>query len=486
MPPAPRRASSICCSSPRPPLLPLLATLSLLLVLAVSLSLLSLTLSASLVGLGADVDDAPPPSPHAGGSSVERFVGRLRRQLTGGPGGALLRRRAPAQVEPSASPPNSPSSPSSCDPHGDNAGAPVDPHPITLVYTACGNPNEVEEDHFGLVSLKSLLMAKDQRGVGNAGRGPRRYAVHVLTNVGESELLNSTHVNHDVWRAIQRDPSVTIRVHNIDLLDEATRQAGVGEPSGVPQTMFKNCAASRLKLPFLLARAGVKRAIYMDWDTISLCDLSTLWDEFGRFSDSAFMGFAPADPTGASELDHYRMWDLPRHPVYGSVNSGVMLLDVEKVMTRLGGAAEPGTRRNRTRAADAPPAPSPGPPPSPTDPLRRTYWSELSAIIAEKVPNVSTASFWDLTNAFPLGDQDVLNELFERQPGWLHPLPERYNHCLDIDTEVMPCVLHYCGNKLMPTQRGERTLPIEHPWKASYMFVKNWPLVPFAEPPGPT
>ena len=40
----------------------------------------------------------------------------------------------------------------------------------------------------------------------------------------------------------------------------------------------------------------------------------------------------------------------------------------------------------------------------------------------------------------------------------------------------MPCVLHFCGAKLLPTGIGERSLPCENAWKASHMFVKNWQL----------
>ena len=40
----------------------------------------------------------------------------------------------------------------------------------------------------------------------------------------------------------------------------------------------------------------------------------------------------------------------------------------------------------------------------------------------------------------------------------------------------MPCVLHYCGAKLLPTGVGERSLPCENAWRASHMFVKHWQL----------
>jgi hypothetical protein len=93
-------------------------------------------------------------------------------------------------------------------------------------------------------------------------------------------------------------------------------------------------------------------------------------------------------------------------------------------------------------------------------------------------------AYWKLTEAFPLGDQDVLNVLFSVRPEWLHALPPRFNHCLDLDTAgAMPCILHFCGNKLMPTAVGQKTLPPSHPWKAAYLFTRYWPLVSPTQPP---
>lgn len=342
---------------------------------------------------------------------------------------------------------------------GDGAANPSrkpadDTDPIVIVYTACGNPNEIEDDHHGLISLKSLLMAKSQRPAGSS----RRYDVHVMSNVGDEELFNTTQVNYDVWRAVQADPWVDVTVHHIEDIEAAAASAGITNHKLVPQTFFKNCAASRLKLPFLLHQLAISKAIYIDWDTVTLCDLTRLWDEFKAFPTEAFMGFAQSDPTQQSELDHYRVWDQPRHPVHGSINSGVMLLHATRAISN-----------------------------------KDLYWSTVMQVMGQRV-DLATADYWALTKAFPLGDQDVINMMMAVQPKWMHLLPWQYNYCLEYDRQwplphksgeiQMPCILHFCGNKLQPVNAGEATQPITNPWKAAYSFIRHWNLVPHERPPG--
>ncbi len=85
---------------------------------------------------------------------------------------------------------------------------------------------------------------------------------------------------------------------------------------------------------------------------------------------------------------------MPRHPSLGAINSGLMLMDIGKLAARRGaGALE--------------------------------FWSAVSAVIPAKVNVTGTPQdYWDLTRAFVLGDQDILNALFAA-PGastsWGHP-----------------------------------------------------------------
>ena len=319
-----------------------------------------------------------------------------------------------------------------------------DPNPIHIVQTLCGYPVEHERDKHGLLTLKSLLMAKQN----SAGQG-RHYVIHLVSDVPPAALFNTTRLNWEVYRALRREEAagrVTLRVYHTRELDAAVALAtpGEGDPNlAVPNYIFKNCAAARLKLPFLLGGA-VERVLYLDWDTVVVCDLTLLWDEaWPAFAPGQVLGFARADPSNASARDESRNQGLPRHPTLGAINSGVMLMHVGRL--HAGGA--------RTGALQ--------------------FWRALGAIIRAKVNLTGgEADFWELQRAFTLGDQDILNALFAApspaepwgRPEWLHVLPFQYNHCVDPPFpealrregraalpgyEVRaPCVIHFCGNRL--------------------------------------
>ena len=39
-----------------------------------------------------------------------------------------------------------------------------------------------------------------------------------------------------------------------------------------------------------------------------------------------------------------------------------------------------------------------------------------------------------------------------------------------------PCIIHYCGNRLMSNDAGKEFLPVTDFVQASFMWVKHWPL----------
>jgi hypothetical protein len=250
----------------------------------------------------------------------------------------------------------------------------------------------------------------------------------------------------------------------------------------VPHHIFKNCAASRLKLPFLLG-ARVERLLYLDWDSVAMCDLTRLWDtQWARFAHDApdaVLGFAPADPSGVSERDTYRVWDQPRHPTLGSINSGMMLMHVARLAARDFAGA-------------------------------RAFWAACAGILRSRA-NITGGpqDYWALTRAFPLGDQDLLNALFAARtreaphghPEWLLVAPFEYNVCIDppwledlADVQhtpvpayhgpPRPCVIHYCGNRIMTNEKGQEFLPVTDAVQASFMYVKYWQLERRDAPPG--
>jgi lipopolysaccharide biosynthesis glycosyltransferase len=349
------------------------------------------------------------------------------------------------------------------------------------VFTLCGNPNEVEKDHYGLLSIKSLLMAKEN----TAGSG-RHYIFHILHNIDDEELFNTTKLNWEVYRALQREVGaglVTYHTYHIRELDEATGVAlGGSDPNlAVPHHIFKNCAATRIKLPFLLG-GKVDRVLYLDWDTVVTCDLTRLWDHWGGFNAAQLLGMASADPSGVSDRDVYRMWNMPRHPTFGAVNSGVMMMHIGRMH-------EEGRRGKALE-----------------------FWHAISAIIRSKVNVTGTPQdYWDLTRAFVLGDQDILNALFAPRgvnaswghPEWLYLIPPQYNFCIDppfpeeinawdVDRKPLksykrrpaPCIHHFCGNRLMSNDRDKEWLDVKDPHQGLFMYIKHWKLEKHEPPPG--
>jgi hypothetical protein len=310
-----------------------------------------------------------------------------------------------------------------------------------VVYVACSYPDAGDPEYWGLLSLKSLLLSRSQTAAAR-----RRYDFHVVTNIGEGEFFNTSKVNYDVQRLVARDPLLRLTLHHVSAVDGAVAATDAALPraAGVGSTIFKSCAAARLKFPFYFSGAGggptLARAIYLDWDTVVLCDLTELWGVFDAWGGSAVVGMALNDPSGVSSKDTYR--DTPtKRPAAGGVSSGVMLWRFDRLHDHGG------------------------------EPLRR-YWRALVGVV-ERAVNFSApafapdaaadAPFWELTRAFPLGDQDILNAMFAgtAPAGWLAaPLPPRFNWCL-VDAAppaaldaagwarpLGPCVVHFCGARL--------------------------------------
>lgn len=396
------------------------------------------------------------------GSYGAAFLGRMVKRLEGGVavgeggGGGSLRAAPAAPLR----------------------GTLGDPDPIHIAWTLCGDPNEVEKDHYGLLGVKSLLMSK-----AHSPGAERHYVFHFVVNIPEGQLFNTTRLNWEVYRALRREVAagrVTFHIYHISELDRAVQAVlGPTNPNrAIPHHFFKNCAASRLKLPFLLG-GKVDRILYIDWDAVTLCDLTRLWAHWDSLRDTpnAVVGFALNDPSGVSDRDAYRMYNRPRHAELGSINSGVMMLHIGRLHAR---------QRAGTIA----------------------YWDALRGIIASRV-NVTgktEVDYWTLTKAFPYGDQDVFNALFAAptaeapwgHPEWLFVLPEQYNVCIDPPfledmaghTTVRasfarppPCVVHYCGNRLHSND-GSDMLDVRDPTQATWVYFRHWQLEKPEEPPG--
>ena len=346
---------------------------------------------------------------------------------------------------------------------------------------ACGYPDATDLESFGLLSIKSLLMAR-----AHTAAARRRYAFHVVTSASDSDFFNSSKLNFDVARMIAADPLLALHVHPVGAVDAAVAAWDPALPLAreLGPTVFKTCAAARLKFPFffhaLPPAARPSRLLYLDWDTVVQCDLTALWDGMGGWAPEAVLGMALNDPTGLSSKDTYRA--TAARPAAGGVSSGVLLFRLDRLWAR-GGA------------------------------LMVDYWRALAAVVAERVDVANSpafaqgakpdAGFWALTEAFPLGDQDMLNALLARDgplAGWLQVLPDIYNWCLaDLvppraadaagwaRPAAPPCVVHFCGGRLEPTstmvEEGDRGGAQHEAARHLYAYYRDVVTVDAMRPP---
>lgn len=318
--------------------------------------------------------------------------------------------------------------------------------PIHVAIAACGVPSEHEASYFGLLFVKSLLLARAR-----SDDPARRMHFHVLTDQPEEVLYNSTKVNYDVWRAIRASGgALSASLYSVDdvrgAVDAAVAAAGGSAAPGALRTLlldvFKPCASARLLVPHLLP-LPVQRVLWVDWDAAALCNMEQLWRlwddpalgwDTGGGSGGALLGLALNDATGVSDFDVYQghTGPQPPHPAAGGVNSGVMLWNIAALRAHNGA-------------------------------LLREFWAQVSRVLARALPGSGPASRDAVERAFPLPDQDVLNAVLApgARPEWLALLPRQWNACLelfvphatlrDAGAPLPPpsCIIHFCGKSLL-------------------------------------
>jgi hypothetical protein len=105
---------------------------------------------------------------------------------------------------------------------------------------------------------------------------------------------------------------------------------------------FKFCSPLRLKSPFALGR-DVKRLIYLDIDTIVLCDLEQLWETFDTWAEGVWFSVGSGSPKKDFLLDEMNQdKHLHRSPEFavGGMNAGVLLISLERMRSEPGGLAD--------------------------------------------------------------------------------------------------------------------------------------------------
>ena len=216
--------------------------------------------------------------------------------------------------------------------------------------------------------------------------------------------------------------------------------------------MFRPCSGVRLFVPLLLA-ALTPRFLYLDYDTVTLCDVRRLAAAFSAFAPRAALGLAREDPTGALWDGWYTRLGLPT-AVPGGVNAGVLLVDSAALAREFGGLAP--------------------------------YLRAVLGIVRGRGYQVLVNATSDY--AMDLGDQDVLNVLLVQRPHLLHVLPAAWNVMAPGARQwrdapayqpPAPCLLHY-NNYQWRYGAGATTMG-----NSAYLAVQEWRLVNEGAPPPP-
>jgi lipopolysaccharide biosynthesis glycosyltransferase len=146
------------------------------------------------------------------------------------------------------------------------------------------------------------------------------------------------------------------------------------------RALFKPCASQRLFFPDLIT--STERLLYVDTDILFLRPVDELWRLFDRFTPEQLAALAPEGEVAA--LNWYKRF--AKHPYVQplGVNSGVMLMDLEK--------------------------------------MRGARWRERMLAYRKQY------------TAIPWGDQDLINIFFAESPDKLYPFSCAWNfrpdHCM--------------------------------------------------------
>ena len=250
-----------------------------------------------------------------------------------------------------------------------------------------------------MASLKSILLADAQHGAPEGSP----LAFHIFTDAATTRAWRrSDPMFLEVRAILARHPArYSVRMLCVDDLDDLARAGFEAEAAGAPavaalpeltravqaavsfdSTRFR-CAAARLLSPLVLR--DLQRYIYLDYDTVTLCDIRRLQAVFASFPSAAALGLGSEFPSPAVRGGYYSVYSIPTG-VPNGVNSGVILFDLPRLRRAFGSLL--------------------------------AYTTALAAIIAEGTYAPLTGGRY--SGAMP--DQDVLNVLAIKHPGLVHVL----------------------------------------------------------------
>ena len=94
--------------------------------------------------------------------------------------------------------------------------------------------------------------------------------------------------------AADSEGDIEIRLYNWQELDQAISTALGKGVDTLDNAGFKTCSSVRLKIPFVMT--DTERVIYIDNDSIAMCDLGLLFDSGATWTTDQIIGAVPEAP----------------------------------------------------------------------------------------------------------------------------------------------------------------------------------------------
>ena len=186
----------------------------------------------------------------------------------------------------------------------------LDEDPIHIVHSYCIY-EELKPTDPGLTVLRSILAARATGASHN-----RRYVFHIIADEFSAWLLSNNHSAVMPWGKRLESPGSLIAFHKLfgdviahidnsggrvelQIHPEEDAFAAVEDALGAGATLyfnhdgFKRCSPLRLLIPFIPAFANVSKALFLDLDAVSLCDIEQMWDLFDEWTEDMWLGIAP-------------------------------------------------------------------------------------------------------------------------------------------------------------------------------------------------
>jgi lipopolysaccharide biosynthesis glycosyltransferase len=331
--------------------------------------------------------------------------------------------------------------------------------PVYIVMSWCGITSL---DSPAAVSFKSILLSDGQHGSWEEGAAPLAFIIMTDRSTHNRWLARDDYFR-EIRTVMERHPKrysiKFILEDDMDMLiksvldseAQSTSEAAtnsrarfLASVNSLDINMFARCSGMRLLAPLLFH--DLQHYIYLDFDTITLCDIRRLHALVFSYSPSQAIGLALEDPTrGKWKLSWYTEHNL-NVAVPGGFNAGVMLVHVENLRAGFGGKLS-------------------------------GYWDFVNEIIKLNVFQNEVVK----TSAYccDLGDQDVLNVFLRRRPDLAFVLPTRWStmqpgiRLWPEEPEYIPdppCLIHYNANGFASEPSQYRI------GNAAYRFFREWQM----------